>query len=85
MVDEGALIDLLEAGRIRGAALDVFAHEPLSTESPLWGMPNVIISPHSASTVAQENDRLIDLFIDNLGRFLEDRPLVNEFDPRRRY
>jgi glyoxylate/hydroxypyruvate reductase len=85
LVDEAALIDLLEAGRIRGAALDVFAQEPLPAESPLWGMPNVIISPHSASTVAQENDRLVDLFIENLGRFLDDRPLVNEFDHHRRY
>jgi glyoxylate/hydroxypyruvate reductase len=85
VVDEAALIDLLVAGRIRGASLDVFAHEPLPAESPLWGLPNVIISPHSASTVAQENDRIVDLFIENLGRFLDDLPLVNEFDHRRRY
>ena len=85
VIDEAALIDLLRSGRIRGAALDVFGEEPLPPESPLWEMPNVIISPHSASTVVQENDRIVDLFIENLGRFLDDRPLVNEFDHRRRY
>ena len=85
VIDEAALIDLLAAGRIRGAALDVFAEEPLPPDSPLWELPNVIISPHSASTVVHENDRIVDLFIENLGRFLDDRPLVNEFDRGRLY
>lgn len=85
IVDEAALIELLRAGRLRGAALDVFAREPLPADSPLWAMPNVIISPHSASTVVQENDRLVDLFIENLRRYLDGRPLVNLFDHGRRY
>ena len=85
IVDEPALIELLQAGRLRGAALDVFEKEPLPADSPLWAMPNVIISPHSASTVIQENDRLVDLFIDNLHRYLDGRPLVNVFDHARRY
>lgn len=85
VVDEAALTELLSAGRLRGAALDVFAEEPLPADSPLWAMPNVIISPHSASTVVKENDRLVDLFIENLHRYLDGRPLVNLFDPGRRY
>ncbi|HEY8737747.1 MAG TPA: D-2-hydroxyacid dehydrogenase [Candidatus Dormibacteraeota bacterium] len=85
IVDEPALIELLQAGRLRGAALDVFEKEPLPVDSPLWAMPNVIISPHSASTVVQENDRLVDLFIENLHRYLDGRPLVNVFDHGRRY
>jgi len=85
IVDEPALIELLQSGRLRGAALDVFAREPLPADSPLWAMSNVIISPHSASTATPENDRLVDLFIDNLHRYLDGRPLVNVFDHGRRY
>jgi phosphoglycerate dehydrogenase-like enzyme len=48
-------------------------------------MPNVIVSPHSASTVNHENDRFVDLFIENLHRHLDRRPLVNVFDHARRY
>ena len=85
IIDEAALIELLQVGRLRGAALDVFETEPLPAASPLWGMPNVIISPHSASTVVQEDDRLVDLFIENLHRYLDGRPLVNVFDHGRKY
>ena len=80
LVDEPALIDALAEGKLRGAALDVFAREPLPVESPLWALPNVIIAPHSASTVRQENDRLVDLFVENLHRYLDGRPLQNQFD-----
>jgi phosphoglycerate dehydrogenase-like enzyme len=79
------MIELLQTDRLRGAGLDVFAKEPLPPDSPLWAMPNVIVSPHSASTVQQENDRLVDLFIENLHRYLDGRPLVNVFDHARRY
>jgi phosphoglycerate dehydrogenase-like enzyme len=85
VLDEDALIERLRDGRLRGAALDVFASEPLPASSPLWDMPNVIISPHSASTVLQENERLVDLFIENLHRYLDGRPLINVFDHGRRY
>jgi phosphoglycerate dehydrogenase-like enzyme len=85
LLDEDALTEMLAAGRLRGAALDVFAKEPLPADSPLWALPNVIISPHSASTVVQENDRLVDLFIENLHRYLDGRPLVNVFDHTRMY
>jgi phosphoglycerate dehydrogenase-like enzyme len=85
IIDEQALIEMLQNGRLRGAGLDVFASEPLPADSPLWAMPNVIVYPHSASTVVQENDRLVDLFIENLHRYLDGRPLVNVFDHTRRY
>jgi phosphoglycerate dehydrogenase-like enzyme len=77
IVDEPALIEALRAGRLRGAALDVFAREPLPLESPLWDMPNVLICPHSASTALSENATLIDLFCDNLRRYLDGVPLRN--------
>lgn len=85
LLDEQALIEMLAGGRLRGAALDVFAKEPLAADNPLWSLPNVIVSPHSASTVVQENDRIVDLFIDNLHRYLDGRPLVNVFDHARKY
>jgi phosphoglycerate dehydrogenase-like enzyme len=85
IIDEPAMIEMLRDGRLRGAALDVFAQEPLPVDSPLWAMPNVIVSPHSASTVTKENDRLVDLFIENLHRYLDGRPLVNVFDHARKY
>lgn len=77
VVDEAALIAALEAGQLGGAALDVFAEEPLPADSPLWDMENVIVSPHSASTSDRENQRLTELFCDNLQRFLDGRPLRN--------
>lgn len=80
VIDEGAMIDALAAGRLGGACLDVFDTEPLPAASPLWAMDNVIISPHSASTVADENRLLTDLFIDNIRRWLAGEPLRNVFD-----
>ena len=77
VVDEPALIQALRSGHLGGAALDVFAEEPLPPDSPLWGMPNVLVSPHSASTSDRENARITDLFCDNLGRFLNGQPLRN--------
>ena len=85
VVDEAALIDLLGSGHLGGACLDVFETEPLPESSPLWEMPNVLISPHSASTVVAENELLTDLFIDNLGRWLAGAPLRNVFDTSKGY
>jgi phosphoglycerate dehydrogenase-like enzyme len=85
VVDQQALIDVLARSAIRGAVLDVFEQEPLPAQSPLWGMPNVLISPHSASTVEDENGRIVDIFVDNLRRFLDGRPLNNEFVAERGY
>ena len=85
VVDEPALVAALRDGHVGGAALDVFAKEPLPSDNPLWDLPNVIVSPHSASTVAAENARLTDLFCDNLRRYIERRPLRNLFERERLY
>ncbi len=85
LIDEGALIGALMNGHLGGAGLDVFATEPLPTDSPLWDMDNVIVSPHSASTVYQENAVLTDLFCDNLRLLMEGAPLRNVYDSSRGY
>jgi phosphoglycerate dehydrogenase-like enzyme len=81
VIDEVALIEALTDGRLAGACLDVFEHEPLPADSPLWELDNVLVSPHSASTVAEENAALTELFIENLGRHLDGLPLRNSYDP----
>jgi len=85
LVDEAAMIDALLSGHLGGAALDVFATEPLPKDSPLWTMPNVLVSPHSASTSDRENGRLTELFCDNLQRYLRGEPLRNVLDLERLY
>jgi len=85
VVDEPAMIEALRGGHLGGAALDVFSKEPPAPDNPLWGMPNVLISPHSASTVETENAALTDLFCENLDRYLRGAPLVNVFDRERLY
>jgi glyoxylate/hydroxypyruvate reductase len=85
VVDERALVHALREGRLGGAALDVAAVEPLPQGSPLWDLPNVLISPHSASTVDAENRRIVDIFLANLRRYLDGEPLINRFDRSRGY
>jgi glyoxylate/hydroxypyruvate reductase A len=85
VVDQAAMTDALRDGHLAGACLDVFAAEPLPPGDPLWGLDNVIVSPHSASTVATENDALTDLFLDNLARLAAGEPLRNRYDPARGY
>ncbi len=80
VIDEPALIAALTEGRLAGACLDVFEEEPLPADSPLWDLDNVIISPHSASTLTEENEVLVELFLDNLGRYLDGRPRRNVYD-----
>ena len=71
VVDEDALIAALRLGRVGFAALDVARTEPLPDDSPLWDMPNVLISPHSASTVLAENAAITDIFVHNLRCWLD--------------
>ena len=85
VVDEVALVEALNSGRLAGAALDVFAHEPLPKDSPFWDLPNVLVSPHSGSTTERENGRITELFCENLRRFLAGEPLLNIVDPGRYY
>lgn len=81
LIDEGALLAALRTGHLGGAALDVAATEPLPPGDPLWDAPNVFITAHSASTVDRENERLMDLFCDNLVRFRDGKPLKNLYLP----
>lgn len=85
VVDQAAMLEGLQSGRIKGAALDVFEVEPLPNDDPMWDLPNVLISPHSASTVAAENSRIVDIFLDNLGRFRDGRDMRNLYDRDRGY
>jgi len=79
-VDEPALVEALRAGAIAGAALDVFATEPLPAESPLWAMPNVIVSPHISGDVEGWEDRVVSVFLDNVRRFAKGEPLEHVVD-----
>jgi phosphoglycerate dehydrogenase-like enzyme len=87
VIDEEALIEALQAGRIGLAALDVFRTEPLPPDSPLWDLPNVLVNPHSASTAETENAKLVDLFLRNLGHYLAGEPerMAPVLDKRRLY
>lgn len=77
VVDEAALTAALKQGRIAGAALDVFEEEPLPSDSPLWELPNVVISPHISGFTPHYDERATDLFAENLRRFITGEPLLN--------
>ena len=85
LVDEGALTRALREGRIGGAALDVFREEPLGPAAPLWTVPNLVVTPHTAWSSARVLDRSVDLFCDNLRRFRAGEPLRNVVDPSAGY
>jgi phosphoglycerate dehydrogenase-like enzyme len=85
VIDEAALVDVLMEGRIAGAALDVFESEPLRSDSPLWGLPNVLVTPHTATGSFDENRLIVELFLDNLARYVAGQPLENQYDPARGY
>ena len=80
VVDESALVDALRAGRLSGAFLDVVAHEPLPADSPLWSLPNVIATPHSAGISDGNATRVEAIFLDNLARWRDGLPLLNAVD-----
>jgi phosphoglycerate dehydrogenase-like enzyme len=75
IVDEPALVDALQQGRLAGAFLDTFAREPLAPESPLWSLPNVLATPHSAGLSAGNAARQSRMFLDNLRRWAAGEPL----------
>jgi phosphoglycerate dehydrogenase-like enzyme len=85
LVDEPALAEALAAGRLGGAGLDAFTREPLPAESPFWGLPNVLITPHSASFQGDFWGPVVDFFLENMARFRRGEPLVNTVDPERGY
>lgn len=80
IVDEPALIRALKTGTLAGAALDVFFHEPLPADSPLWDMENVIITPHNSWSTPHLEEREAALFLDNLERYVQGRPLRHVVD-----
>jgi phosphoglycerate dehydrogenase-like enzyme len=85
VVQETPLLDALRRRAIKGAALDVFETEPLPAGHPFYTLDNLLLSPHSADQVPGWLDEAMRGFLDNLGRFLEGRPLENVVDPRRGY
>jgi phosphoglycerate dehydrogenase-like enzyme len=85
VVDEPALVETLRDGRIAGAALDVFATEPLPPEHPLWAMSNVIVSPHIGGDAPGWLEWFSGSFLDELERFIAGRPFKNVVDKRRGY
>lgn len=80
VIDQRALVRALDEKRIAGAVLDVFATEPLPANDPLWAMENVIILPHTTGFSPKVRRKEIDLFADNLGRYVRDEPLRNVVD-----
>ena len=80
VIDEGALRDALDDGRIAFAALDVFEDEPLPEGSPLWAHPHVLVSPHTAALSSKEEERIARRFAENAARLLDGEPLRAEVD-----
>ena len=78
LVDEPALVAALQSGALGGAGLDVFAVEPLPPESPLWSLPNVIVTPHNSGDTPSNLPRACEIFLDNLSRYRRGEPLRNE-------
>jgi len=85
IVDEAAMIAALRSGQLSGAALDVFAQEPLPKDSLLWDLSNVLISPHAASISDRENNRITEVFCDNLHRYLDGKLLQNVLNTKLLY
>jgi phosphoglycerate dehydrogenase-like enzyme len=78
VLQEEAFIAAMQSGHLAGAALDVFGQEPLPLDSPLWDLPNLIISPHNAGDLPNYGRSAVDRFIENLGHYLRGEPLLHE-------
>jgi phosphoglycerate dehydrogenase-like enzyme len=85
VIDHVAMIDALKERKLAGAAIDVFPVEPLPEDSPLWKIQNVIITPHISGNSPHYDERAVDLFIENIKRYLSNQNLYNQFDPRQGY
>jgi D-2-hydroxyacid dehydrogenase (NADP+) len=85
LLDDAAVLDGLQSGQIGGAALDVFAREPLDQASPYWGLPNVIVTPHAAGALDDYWTPLVSLFAENVRRFEKGELLLNVVDKRAGY
>jgi phosphoglycerate dehydrogenase-like enzyme len=85
IVDEGALVAALRAGRLAGAGLDVAETEPLPPESPLWDAPNLLLTPHCSGASHQTRAAAWGILAQNVGRFVRGEPLENLVDKRRGY
>ncbi len=85
IVDHKALVLALIEHHIAGAALDVYPEEPLPNDSPLWKLPEVVLSPHISGNTLYYDERAMDLFAENLGRYINDLPLLNLIDLERGY
>ena len=85
IVDHAALTAALDDGRLAGAALDVFPTEPLPADAPLWSREDVLISPHCSGVYAGWERRSVEMFSDNLRRWISGEPLQNVVDPERGY
>src|SRR5947208_2554459 len=80
LLDEAGLLDLLDTGRLRGAALDVFAVEPLPPDHAFWSHPRVLVSPHVSAVTNRFWERETALIVDNIRRYLAGAPLTNVVD-----
>ena len=80
-----ALRRAIESGQVGGAALDVFPKEPLVADSPLWDLPNLLITPHTAALTDKLWERHYALFSENLRRYLNGQPLLAVVDKRKGY
>ena len=85
IVDEEALVEAVRSGRLGGAALDVFAQEPLPPDSPLWSEPRILLTAHNAAHSHRYEERATELFLENLRRYLDGRELLNVHDRERGY
>ncbi|MBM4406387.1 MAG: D-2-hydroxyacid dehydrogenase [Chloroflexi bacterium] len=85
VVDQQALISALQSGHLGGAALDVFDPEPLESDSPLWRMPNVFVTPHNSGGYIRHEERSSAFFCENLRRYIRGEALLNRVDPKAGY
>jgi phosphoglycerate dehydrogenase-like enzyme len=85
VVDEIALVQALSEKRLTAAAVDVFTQEPLPAGSPLWKVPNLVLTPHISGFSPRYKERAGEMFIENLRRYLHEEPLMNTFKPDRHY